>query len=91
MAVGKHKAGFCVTGHAGQQLFLLQVIPRFREKKPNERVFGHAVLSMAMLFGDVLFLSRPHSWSSVVAGLSPRLQQASEASDDAEAVCTCSP
>lgn len=65
--------------------------PVFLKRWPSEGVFSHAVLRMAMLFGDVLFLSCPHSWSSVVAGLGPRLLQASEASDDAEAICRCSP
>lgn len=75
----------------GSRCACFKLSPVFLKRWPNEHVFGHAVLRMAMVFGDVLFLSCPHSWSSVVAGLGPGLLQASEASDDAEAVCICSP
>lgn len=37
--VGKHKAGFRVTGHVWQQVCLLQVIPRFLEKVAQRACF----------------------------------------------------
>lgn len=44
----------------------------FLKRWANTCVFSHAVLNMAMLFGDVLFLNCPYRWSSVVADLGPR-------------------